>query len=88
MWEREEAPGEEPVGVLPLNELRPGEEGRVAYIATDDGRRLEHLSSLGIVPDAVLRLLQKRPAAVVQVGETEVAIDFSIARQIYVRPLA
>jgi Fe2+ transport system protein FeoA len=88
MWEREEEPGEEPVRVLPLNELRPGEEGRVAYIGTDDGRRLEHLSSLGIVPDAVLRLLQKRPAAVVQVGETEVAIDFSIARQIYVRPLA
>jgi len=71
-----------------LADLRPGVEGRVAYIGTDDGRRLEHLSSLGIVPDAVLRLLQKRPAAVVQVGETEVAIDFSIARQIYVRPLA
>jgi Fe2+ transport system protein FeoA len=50
------------------------------------GRRLEQLSALGIVPDAVLRLLQKRPAPVVQVGETEVAIDFDIARQIYVKP--
>ena len=57
------------------------------YIGTDDGRRLEQLSNLGIVPNAVLRLLQKRPASVVQVGETEVAIDFGIARQIYVRPL-
>ncbi len=73
-------------GALPLNELKAGHEGRVAYIDTEDGRRLEHLSSLGIVPGAALRLLQRRLAAVVQVGETEVAIDFDIARRIYVRP--
>jgi Fe2+ transport system protein FeoA len=70
----------------PLSELRAGNRGRVAYIRTDDGRRLEHLSSLGIVPGVVLRLLQRRLAAVVKVGETEVAIDFDIARQIYVQP--
>ena len=68
----------------PLSELPAGHEGRVAYVDTTNGRRLEHLSSLGIVPGVVLRLLQKRLAAVVQVGETEVAIDFDIARQIYV----
>jgi DtxR family transcriptional regulator, Mn-dependent transcriptional regulator len=73
-------------GALPLNELRAGREGRIAYIDTDDRRRLENLSSLGIAPGAVLRLLQKRLAAVVRVGETEVAIDFEIARQIYVQP--
>ena len=71
----------------PLSSLKPGQKGRVAYIGTDDRRRLEQLSALGIVPDVVLRLLQKRLAAVIQVGETEVAIDFGIARQIYVRPL-
>ncbi len=75
-------------GQVSVGDLRPGQEGRVAYIETVDGRRLEQLSGLGIVPDAVLRLLQKRPAPVVRVGETEVAIDFDIARQIYVRPLA
>ena len=71
---------------LPLSKLRAGHEGRVAYIGTDDGRRLEQLSSLGIVPGVVLRLLQNHLAAVVLVGETEVAIDFDIARQIYVWP--
>ncbi len=70
---------------LPLSKLRAGHEGRVAYIGTDDSR-LEQLSSLGIVPGVVLRLLQNQLAAVVQVSETEVAIDFDIARQIYVRP--
>jgi len=72
--------------VLPLSRLRVGQEGRVVYIGTDDGRRLEQLGSLGIVPGVELRLLQKRLAAVVRVGETEVALDFDIARHIYVRP--
>jgi len=76
-----------PGQTLSLSELRPGQEGRVAYIATDDSRQLEQLSGLGIFPDAVVRLLQKRPAAVIRVGETEVALDFGVARQIYVRPL-
>jgi DtxR family Mn-dependent transcriptional regulator len=70
----------------PLNRLRAGQEGRVAYIRTDDRRRLEQLGSLGIVPGAALHLLQNRLAAVVRVGETEVALDFDIARQIFVRP--
>jgi DtxR family Mn-dependent transcriptional regulator len=72
--------------MLPLSQLRSVYEGRVAHIATDDGRRLEQLSSLGIVPGVVLRLLQNRLAAVVLVGETEVAIDFDVAHQIFVRP--
>ncbi len=72
--------------MLPLSQLKSGHEGRVAYIGTDDGRRLEQLSSLGIVPGVVLRLLQTQLAAVVLVGETEVAIDFDIAHQIFVRP--
>ena len=70
----------------PLNRLWVGQEGRVVCIETDDGRRLEQLGSLGIVPGVGLRLLQKRLAAVVRVGETEVALDFDIARHIYVRP--
>ena len=76
-----------PDQTLSLSELRPGQEGRVAYVAMDDGRQLEQLSGLGILPDAVVRLLQKRPAAVIRVGETEVALDSAVARQIYVRPL-
>ncbi len=70
---------------LPLSRLRTGQKGRVAYIATDDRRRLEQLGSLGIVPGAGLHLLQNRLAAVVRVGETEVALDFDISRQIFVR---
>lgn len=71
---------------LPLSNLRTGQEGQVAYVGTEDRRRLEQLSSLGIVPGAALRLLQNRLAAVVRVGETELALDFDIARLIYVWP--
>ncbi len=73
---------------LPLSSLRTGQEGHVAYVSTDDRRRLEQLSSLGIVPGVALHILQNRLAAVVRVGETEVALDFDIARHIYVWPCA
>lgn len=74
--------------LLPLSQLRAGREARVSHIGTDNSRRLEHLSNLGIVPGVVLRLLQNSLAAVVQVGETEVALDLDVARQIYVHPQA
>ena len=44
------------------------------------------LSSLGLVPGSVVRLQQTRPAAVVKVGETTLALDVSIATGIYVKP--
>jgi DtxR family Mn-dependent transcriptional regulator len=80
MWMRDQTEA------LPLSSMRTGQEGHVAYVGTKDHRRLEQLSSLGIVPGAALHLLQNRLAAVVRVGETEVALDFDIARLIYVWP--
>jgi DtxR family Mn-dependent transcriptional regulator len=77
---------DDPAKALPLSSMRAGQEGHVAYVGTKDHRRLEQLSSLGIVPGAALRLLQNRLAAVVRVGETEVALDFNLARLIYVWP--
>ncbi len=74
--------------MLPLSQLTAGREARVTHIDTSNRRRLEHLGNLGIVPGVVLRLLQNSLAAVVQVGETEVALDLDVARQIYVRPHA
>ena len=77
---------EEEEGAIPLSNLRPGEEGEVAFIVTDRRRRLERLSSLGIVAGTVLKLVQKHPVPIVTVGHSELALDLPIARQIYVRP--
>ncbi len=74
----------DPRTTLALDRLEVGRDGRVDRIETRDVRRLEALSSLGIVPGSVLRLLQSRVAVVVRVGETEVALDSAVARQIRV----
>lgn len=71
--------------VMPLNELNPGEKGRITFISSRDKRRLQRISSLGIVPDGEVVLNQKLPTIVIQVGETEIALDKDIVSEIYVK---
>lgn len=75
-------------GAIPISHADPGEDLEVVEIRPGRARRLERLSALGIVPTAVVRLRQRHPAPVLEVGQTQVAIDADIARQIYVRPHA
>ena len=46
---------------------------------------LDRLAGFGIVPGSKMRLHQKNPSYVVQVGETTVALDEEIAKGIYVK---
>ena len=47
--------------------------------------QLVKLSHLGVVPGAVVHLQQTRPAAVIRVGQTTLAVDPEIAAGIYVK---
>lgn len=76
-----------PEGVRPLAELRSGATALVACLGGKNGNRQGTLSVFGFVPGAEITLLQQRPACVVRVGETELAIDADIAREILVRPV-
>lgn len=71
--------------VQPLEQLATGQSARIVYIVPRDPTRLVRLSSLGLVPGAIVRLEQKRPAVVVGVGETTLAVDREIAGEIYVK---
>lgn len=71
--------------VTPLRDLEPGEEGRIVFIVPKEHTRLDRLSSLGVIPGSTIKLHQKRPSFVIKIGETELAIDEEIAREIYVR---
>jgi DtxR family Mn-dependent transcriptional regulator len=74
--------------VQPLTRLAVGEEGRIVYIAPRDRERLVQLANLGVTPGARIHLQQVRPAAVVRVGETTLALDPQVAEEIYVKPTA
>jgi DtxR family Mn-dependent transcriptional regulator len=71
--------------VTPLEELGLGEEGRIVFIAPKSHQRLDRLSTLGIVPGSILRMHQKNPSYVLQIGETTLALDRDIVRNIYVK---
>lgn len=73
--------------VQPLEHLAAGGTARIVYIVPKDPSRLVKLSNLGIVPGATLRLEQKRPAVVVALGETTMALDRDIAGEIYVKKI-
>lgn len=71
--------------VLPLHDFDVGVEGRIVFITPRYHGRLDRLGSLGVVPGSVVVLHQKRPSYVLRIGETEIAIDEEIAREIYVK---
>jgi DtxR family Mn-dependent transcriptional regulator len=71
--------------IRPLNDLALGQKGRVVFISTRVKDRLEPLSSFGVIPGIVIQLKQRHPSYVIQIGETSIALDESIGREIFVK---
>lgn len=71
--------------VVPATALEIGEEGRVAYVAHVTHAIGHQLASLGVSPGVPVRLHQRYPSYVLKCEETEVAIEESIAKSIFVR---
>lgn len=70
-----------------LADLTAGERGRIVLIAPAHLDRLEQLTDLGVTPGAVVTLRQRKPSLVIEVDRTLLAIEESIAAQIFLRPL-
>ncbi len=71
--------------VRPLSDLKLGERGRIVFITPRSRTLLERLSSFGLVPGSRIRLAQRKPSFVVELGETTLALDGDIAREVYVK---
>ncbi len=71
--------------VIPLPDLLIGDEAKIVFISSKYHARLDRLSSFGIVPGGVIKLHQKQPTYVVRIGETELALDKDLAREIFVK---
>ncbi len=74
-----------PSVVISLDKLDPPSTAKVAYLLTKDNPELVRLLSLGVVPGQQIRLIQRVPTFVVQVGESQIAFDSTIARDIFIR---
>lgn len=71
--------------VKPLTALSAGQKGKVAYIHTNNDKKLQKLIVMGVLPGMKISLLHKTPSYVFQVGHTQVAVDKEMASDIYVR---
>jgi DtxR family Mn-dependent transcriptional regulator len=71
--------------VTRLESLELGAAGRIVFIAPKFHDRMDQLAALGVIPGSDIRLRQRSPAYVVEVGETTIALDPEIAGEIYVK---
>ena len=81
----EEARRKGDLGVVPLTELKSGEEGDIAYILTEDDKKMQKLMAMGVLPGNRIVLIQSFPSYIFRVGFSEFAIDSAMAREIFVR---
>jgi DtxR family Mn-dependent transcriptional regulator len=73
------------LGVVPLTELKANQEGEIAYIQTDDDKKMQKLMAMGVLPGNRIHLMQTFPTYIFRVGYSEFAIDTNLAREIFVR---
>lgn len=72
--------------VTPLHDGTVGGRYRIVFIASRSHLRLDRLCALGVVPGAHLRLHQRVPTYMIQVGGTDIAVEPEIAADIFVVP--
>jgi DtxR family transcriptional regulator, Mn-dependent transcriptional regulator len=71
--------------VSSLDTFRVGEKGKILYVLTKDHPQLHKLMSLGVMPGTVVKVHQIFPSYVVQVGETQLALEKEVAKSIYLK---
>ena len=72
-------------GMLSLFFLNEGDHGELVCLNCSHTSRATALAVYGLVPGSRLILQQKRPSFVVRIGETELALDADIAKEIIVK---
>ncbi len=70
--------------VTGLTGFELGTPARIVFIAPKFHDRMDRLAALGVIPGSEIRLHQRSPSFVIEVGETTIALDPAIAREIYV----
>ena len=73
--------------VTGLRTFELGATGRIVFIAPKFHDRMDRLAALGVIPGSTIRLHQRSPSYVIEIGETTIALDPEIAGEIFVKPV-
>ena len=71
--------------VTGLPNFEVGAMARIVFIAPKFHDRMDRLAALGVIPGSTIRLHQRSPSYVIEIGETTIALDPEIAGEIYVK---
>ncbi|NOR65473.1 MAG: hypothetical protein GQ468_05585 [Candidatus Scalindua sp.] len=74
----------EPV-ISPLSAIKAGKRVKIVYISTKSHASLDRLTGIGVIPGLELTIHQKFPSMILQYGETQLALDNDIAKNVFVR---
>jgi len=79
-------PEEAAEDTLPLTALRVGEAGTVRELRLHDHTVAQKLLALGVVPGVCVKVVQRFPVYVLQIGFAQIAIDHHLAKAVRVEP--
>jgi DtxR family Mn-dependent transcriptional regulator len=71
-----------------LVDFEVGKSGKIVFITPSEAARIGRLSSIGIIPGTVIKLIQRKPSIVLQMDETTIAIDPELAKEIFIKKIA
>ena len=71
--------------IAPLNSLKPGESGSIAYIKAGDSKKLQKLMAMGVLPGNAIELNANFPSFVFSVDYSQYAVDADMAAAIIVK---
>ncbi len=70
-----------------LDKMDRGEEAKIVYLLSAKNPELNRLLAMGLTPGSTIKVIQRFPTFVVQVGQSQLAFDELIAGSIFVHPL-
>lgn len=74
--------------VTRLIDFEVGKSGKIVFITPSEAARIGRLSSIGIIPGTIIKLIQRKPSIVLQMDETTIAIDPDLAKEIFIKKIS
>lgn len=74
-------------GKVTLAGVKPGETVRIMDLENLPDSYQRHLQAYGLLPGRSVRVLSNQPLIILQIEQTELAIEISVAQQVFVEAL-
>jgi len=71
-------------GCMSIVKFKAGQEVSVVYLLPVEDTKLRKLMTFGIMPGVKIKILQTYPSYVLEIGSTQLAVDYEIAKNIMV----